>query len=165
MCLLCEVVLIRWSIRLQNTERFNLWLNVATEFDEKWYVRKYFYMLQILTSTIKQRLYSTTGCITQQIQPTLKYTAYFMQVTKRGQFFLRSQHVFACDRKQRPHSTTGCIMLQTQHHDANFEQSTTYTRIESWFLAILTSWAIYYTINKYRSLYNLWLNTGSVLCG
>ena len=66
---------------------FNLWLNVVTEFSEKWYVRKYFYMLQILTTAIKQRLYSTTGCITQQIQLIIKYKTHFVRVIKCRQFF------------------------------------------------------------------------------
>ena len=66
---------------------FNLWLNVVTEFSEKWYVRKYFYMLQILITIIKQQRNSITSCITSQIQPIIKYKTHFMRVIKCRQFF------------------------------------------------------------------------------
>ena len=42
-----------------------------------------------------------------------------------------SRHVFARGKKPQVNSTCGCIVLQTQHHNANFEQNTTYTRIQS----------------------------------
>ena len=55
-------------------------------------------------------------------------------------------------------------MLQPQHHNANFEQSITYSWIWSWFLATFKYLVTRCITLKYRPHYNLWLNFGSVLC-
>ena len=66
-----------------STYGWMLWQNSA----KKWYACKYFYILQILTNTIKQRLYSTTSCICGAIQLVVEYEAHFVLVTKSRQKF------------------------------------------------------------------------------
>ena len=48
-------------------------------------------------------------------------------------------------------------MLQTQRHDAKFDQNTTYARIQSWFLAALKYLVTRRITLKYRPYYNLCL--------
>ena len=57
----------------------------------------------------------------------------FVRATKHGQMFFAPQHISVHARKQWANSTIGCIIVWIQHHNANFEQNTTYTRIQSWF--------------------------------
>ena len=64
---------------------------------------------------------STHGCILGRF--------YVDDETRTNVF--TSRHIFVRSRKQQLNSTCGCILLQTQRHDANFEQNTTYTRIQS----------------------------------